>query len=114
MNYALMLNPSFVRPFALKYKFNTKALGTAGFAVVLALIGFYIFQISSVTQMSFTVVDYEKRIDQLDKEFKSLQLNFSDASSLSGLEEALMARGYEKVGKINYIQVLDTAVAANK
>jgi hypothetical protein len=112
MNYALMLNPSLIRPFVLKWKFNMKAFGMAGFALVFALIGFYIFQISAVTQVSFTVVDYEKKIAQLDKEFKNLQLNFSDASSLSGLEEALVARGYEKVGKIHYIQVLDSAVAA--
>jgi len=114
MNYALMLNPSMIRPLVFKCKFSMKALGFAGFALVLALIGFYVFQVSAVTQASFAIGNYEGQIADMDKEFKNLQLNFSGKSSLSGLEEALVANGYEKVGKIHYIQVLDTAVAANK
>ena len=112
MNYALMLNPSLIRPLILRWKFSLKTVCLMGFSLIVSLIGFYIFQISAITEKSFTIANYEKQITDLDKEFKNMQLNFSNASSLSGLEEALVAKGYEKVGKIHYIQVLENTVAA--
>lgn len=111
MNYTLVLNPSMIRPLVFKLKFNSKIAWFLGFSLVILLISFYIFQIAAVTQTSFAVANYEKQIKGAEKEFKNLQLNFSGISSLSGLEEVLVAKGYEKVGKIHYIQVLEGAVA---
>jgi len=99
-------------PLILKWKFSLKAVWLLGLSLIFSLIGFYIFQVSAVTQASFAIANYEKKISDLDKEFKNLQLSFSDASSLSSLEETLVAKGYEKVGKIQYIQVLENTVAA--
>jgi len=110
MNYALMLNPSMIRPLIFRWRFNSKIAWFLGFSLITSLVVFYVFQVSYVTQASFTIADYEKQIADLDKEFKNLQLNFSNVSSLSSLEETLVARGYEKVGKIHYIQVLESAV----
>ena len=112
MNHALILNPSMIRPLIFGWKFNLRAVYLLGFSLVVSLIGFYIFQVSYITQASFNVAHLEKQIAGSDKEFKNLQLNFSNTSSLSGLEEAIVAKGYENVGKIHYIQVLEGAVAA--
>ncbi len=112
MNYTFVLNPSIIRPLVLRWKFNLKTVCLLGFSLIISLIGFYIFQVSAITQASFTIAHLEKQIVGLDKEFKGLQLNFSNTNSLSGLEEALIAKGYEKVGKIHYIQVLEGAVVA--
>ncbi|MFH1780962.1 MAG: hypothetical protein ABH841_03090 [Candidatus Nealsonbacteria bacterium] len=111
MNYASAICPSIISPFILKWKLGFKTAWVLGFALMIALVGFYIFQINIVTQSSFTAVKYEKQIADLDKEFKNLQINFFDVSSLSGLEASLVAKGYEKVGKIHYIQVLEDTVA---
>lgn len=112
MNYALMLNPSLIRPLVWGWKLSSKTVWFLGFSLIVSLVGFYIFQVTSVTQASFTVANLEKQIAQSDREFKNLQISFSGANSLSGLETVLVARGYEKVGKIHYIQVLEGAVAA--
>lgn len=112
MNYALILNPSAICPLILKWRFNSKFFLSLGFFSIIFLVGFYVFQISAVTQTSFTVANYEKKIANLDKEFKNLQVNFSDLNSLSGLEKTLVDKGYEKVGKIHYVHVLEGAVAA--
>lgn len=111
MNYALILNPLVIRPLILRWKFSFKAVGLAGFSLIVFLIGFYVFQVSVITEASFTVANLEKQIADLNKESKNLQISFSLSSSLSGLETALVANGYEKVGKIHYIQVLEGAVA---
>lgn len=112
MNYALMLNPSIIRPLIFKWKLSWKTVWFLGLSLVISLIGFYIFQVSETTRISFTVTNYEKKAVELDREFKNLQINFSNVSSLSGLEGALVAKGYEKVGKISYIQMLEGAVVA--
>ena len=112
MNYALMLNPSMIRPLILGRKLSLKAVCLVGFSLIVSLVGFYIFQISAITEKSFTIANLDKQLTGLNKEFKNLQTNLSDTSSLSGLEEVLVAKGYEKVGKIHYIQVLENTVAA--
>ena len=99
-----------IRPLILKWKFSLKTVLFFGFSLIISLIGFYIFQISAITQASFSVANYEKQISGLNKEFKNLQVSFSDTNSLSGLETALVAQGYEKVGKIHYIQILESTV----
>lgn len=114
MNYAFVLNPSIIRPLVFGRKFSLKIALFTGISLIISLIGFYVFQISAVTEKSFTIANLEKQIADLDKEFKNLQINFSDTSSLSGLEETLVAKGYEKVGKIHYIQVSGDTVAVVK
>jgi uncharacterized membrane protein YfbV (UPF0208 family) len=112
MNYASILNPSMVRPLVFGWKLSLKAVCLAGFSLILSLAGLFIFQVSSITQSSFAIAGLEKEIAGMDKEFKNLQASFADTSALSGLEEVLASKGYEKVGKIHYIQVLENTVAA--
>jgi len=112
MNYTAILNPSIIHPLILRNKFSLITVWISGFFLIIFLTGFYIFQVSSVTQASFSIANYEKQIAGLDKEFKSMQVNFSNSSSQSDIERLLADKGYEKVGKINYIQVLEGAVAA--
>lgn len=112
MSHTLILNPSIIRPLVFGWKLNSKTVWFSGFALIVSLMGFYVFQICYVTQASFTIANYEKQINNLDREFKNLQINFSGTNSLSGLEKLLVAEGYEKVDKIHYIQVLDGSVAS--
>ncbi len=112
MNYEYILNPSIIRPLIFGWKFNLKTAWFMVFSLIVSLAGFYVFQVSAITEKSFTIANLERQVAGLDKEFKNLQINFSDTSSMSGLEGALVARGYEKVGKIHYIQVLESTVAA--
>lgn len=109
MQNTLILDQLFVFPF--RWKFNYKNICLLGFFSIIALISFYVFQMNALTKSSFAIADYEQHIIMADKEFKNLQTNFSNASSLSSLEQTLIAGGFEKVGKIHYIQVLDDTVA---
>lgn len=105
MNNILILNPSLIRPFVLRRKLNLKAVCLLGLSLTISLVAFYIFQINKVTQMSFTVANYENQITDLNKESKNLESSFSGLSSLSSIEALLAAQGYEKVDKVYYIQV---------
>ena len=105
MNYSLILNPLLIRPLVLRWRLRRKTVGFLGFSLIISLIGFYIFQINEVTQMSFTVATCERQIADLNKESKNLELSFSGLSSLASLEILLATQSYEKVDKVYYIQV---------
>lgn len=111
MNYTSILILPFARPLAFGWKLNLKKAALIGALVIVFLTGFYIFQVNAITQASFNIANYDKDLANLQKELKNLQLNFSGLSSLSNLEVLLVSRGYEKVDKIQYIQVLESTVA---
>ena len=112
MNPALILNPSIIRPLMLKWKFGLKTAWALGFSLVIALIGCYVFQINEVTRASFNIANYEKQMADAEKDFKNLQINFSNLNSLSSLEALLASAGYEKVGQVHYIQMLESTVVS--
>lgn len=112
MNYALILNPSIIRPLILKWKFNLKAFWLLSFAIVIFLIGFYIFQINEVTQASFSMANHEKQVQEFEQELKGLEISFSGLSSPSTLEALLASSNYERVGQVYYIQILEGMAAA--
>lgn len=111
MNTALILNPSLIRPFALKLKLSRKAVFLLVFFFIVFLVGFYIFQVNAVTQASFAVATCQDQIASLNKESKNLEINFSGLSALSNIEMMLAAQGYEKADKIYYIRVPVSTVA---
>jgi len=112
MNYTAILNPSFIRPLTFKWKLSRKTIGFLGFSLVVALIGFYIFQINEITQASFFIANYEKQVQALNQESQTLEISFSGLSSAPTLEALLASANYEKVGKVYYIQMLEGMVAA--
>ncbi len=112
MNYALMLNPSIIRPLVFRWKFSLKTFWVFNFTTIIFLIGFYIFQVNEVTQASFFMANYEKQVAQLNQESKGLESNFSGLSSPSTLEGLLVSANYEKVDKVYYIQMLESVAAA--
>lgn len=83
-----------------------------GVIFAISLIIFYIFQISEITETSFNISLYERQIVGLSAGNKNLEISLSSQSSLGNLEAALRKLNYEKVGKINYIKVIDSGMAA--
>ena len=81
---------------------------------VLAMILFflYIFQASMMIKETFTIKSYEQEIKQICGKNKDLEIIFSQKNSLKNSEELLEELNFEKVTKIDYIRVLETAVAA--
>lgn len=116
MNTALIisLNPSLIRPFILKWGISLKTISVFCLALLVFLIGFYIFQINEITKAGFAVSTYEKQISELARESKNLELSVSDVGSLSSLETVLASLGYqyEQIGKVHYIQMMENMAVA--
>jgi hypothetical protein len=79
---------------------------------ILFLLAGYIFQVNEVTQAGFMLTGYEKNLSELIQAKKSLELNYSQTSSLVNLETILMNLNYEKVEEIHYLRVPGSTVVA--
>jgi len=112
MNNILILSPSFIRPFILRVRFSLKTVWILSLGLMFFLLIFYIFQVNQVTKASFAISNYEKQMTELSQESKSLEMSFSDLSSLASVETLVSTLNYEKVNKVHYIQMLEgTALA---
>ncbi|MBI2626028.1 MAG: hypothetical protein HYW69_00335 [Candidatus Nealsonbacteria bacterium] len=93
-------------------RINLRKIWIFGFILITALLIFYIFQIGNITQTSFLISQHEKEVVLLSQQNKNLEFVISQTGSLASLEDILSSFNYEKVGKINYIQILDGTVLA--
>lgn len=95
-------------------KINTRKILASGFVLISAILVFYIFQISEITKTASLVSGYEKEITILSQQNKDLEMNLSRGNSLTDLEIAINNFNYEKVGKVHYIQIMDSGMAVKR
>lgn len=109
MNNTTILSPpiSIVRPLILKRRFNLRIFWILFLILTGILLVFYIFQINSVIQKAYLLQGYEKKLNEISRENKKLEINFAKVNSLENIESLVKNLNYEKVGKIRYIQVLE-------
>lgn len=84
------------------------------FLLVIPLLAFYIFQTSSVVSESYQAQKYQKKIDELSGENKFLEINSVKVNSLESVDSRVQELGFEKIGKIHYIQILDGSAVTKK
>lgn len=107
---SLTLNPSISIGYRLTL--NLKVFWILSFISILALLAFYVFQVNALTQEIYFSQSYEKKANQLSQENRFLEINFSRANSLKNIESYVQAQNFEKIGKVEYIRVLESTVAA--
>jgi len=71
-----------------------------------ALLVFYIFQENSIVQNIYLLNNYERKLTELQEDYKNLEIKFAEINSLENLESLVQNLNYEKIEKIRYIQVL--------
>lgn len=80
--------------------------------LIIGLLGFYVFQANAEISERFLVEEYDKKIQELSKENKVLEIGFARKGSLDRMKELASSLGLEKVDKIHYIKVVETQVVA--
>jgi len=93
-------------------KSNFKSFLTITSILVSVLLSLYIFQGSAVAKGNALVEGYQSGIDEIGKQNKDLEIDFSRKNSLRDTETLLEDLNFEKVTKIDYIRVLEASVAA--
>lgn len=82
-----------------------KILATSGLLLSSFLIGFYIFQLNSLTTLAWRVAETEDFLTITKHENTALQQKAYQALSLGDLERIAMEREFVKIGSVTYLQV---------
>lgn len=112
MNTLTLYPPIFIKQLSLRL--SPKIIWFLGFILALVLLVFYIFQVNLMTKEIYSIQNYQRKINDLSRENKILEINLSQQNSLSNIETLARGLNFEKVDKIRYIQVLESQVAKNK
>lgn len=112
MNHISTLNfpISIARSFPLKLKFNLKLFWIISFILITTLLGFYIFQVNSLTGETYQVQNFQKKINELSVENEILEIKLAKLNSLVNIETLIDKFNFEKVDKIHYIQILESQI----
>ena len=78
------------------------------------LIGFYIFQLNSLTTLAWRVAETEDFLSQIKHENTALQQKAYQALSLGDLERIASERRFVKISSVTYLQVGGGPVAQNQ
>ena len=109
MNQTLVLNlPATIK----SSNFRLTFFWIINVVLAITLLIFCIFQINMQTKETSLIKTYEQKIAQISEQNKNLEINFSQKNSLKNFEILLEDLNFEKVTKIDYIQVLESSVVA--
>ena len=97
--------------FASKQKLRLESFWILSFAAIIILLGFCAFQVIKQSAVSYFVKNCEKRITELSRENKELQILVSQENSLEGLEKTAEHFKFEPIARVHYIKILEGAVA---
>ncbi len=91
-----------------------KIFSISGILLFVSLIGFYIFQLNSLTTLAYHVAEAEDSLTQLKHENTSLQQEAYQAVPLYDLERLAQERQFVKINSITYLRMQTGPVAQNQ
>ena len=118
MNRVSVLNSPFslIRPLTLKWTLPThrpfilKMFWIFSLFSIIALLIFYIFQISAVVSEGYLLQNYQKKLSEFTRENEILEINLAQVNSLRNIEQMVDELGFEKTGEIHYIRALENQI----
>ncbi len=111
MNQVIALN----LPFPVRYRLTLSfRIFYLIIPLAILLLGFYVFQITEIVSESYQIQQYQRGINELTAETKSLEINSASLNSLASIDGRIQALGFEPVGKIDYIQILTSSAMTKK
>jgi len=93
-------------------KTDSQRFFTVAVLLAFVLVCFYVFQVVKLTEAGYIRGEREALIKDLKKENAELKLAVSKDRNLVNIEEKVVAEGFQKVSKFNYIVVPETSLAA--
>lgn len=112
--FVLNLPISIIRHLILKIKFNLRVFWILSLISIMSFLAFYIFQINAVVSEGYQIQNYQKKINELLKENKLLEINSLKVNSLENIETRIQELGFEKIDRIYYLQVPETPMVTKK
>ena len=79
---------------------------------IVALFGFYVFQLNEMAQDRYLVENCKQKINEIISANKNLEINFTQTNSLQSIETLVQNLNFETIDEIHYIRILEPAMAA--
>lgn len=95
-----------------RFRISLKVLWIFILILTLSLLAVCIFQINAYTKEIYLIQNYEKKLNQLTRENKILEVNFSEVNSLNNVGNYVQNNVFEKANKIDYIRLLESTALA--
>jgi cell division protein FtsB len=92
----------------LKIKFSLKSASIFSLFLIFSLLFFFLFQVNSLTFLSHQIKKSQEKIEKLSAENENLKIQLTKSNSLDSLENLILSQNFEKIDKIDYIQILDS------
>ncbi|MDD5144731.1 MAG: hypothetical protein PHW72_01250 [Candidatus Pacebacteria bacterium] len=90
------------------YKFWLVLLFLAAFILFI----FSIIHVNVYTGSLYSIQTFEDRINQLNEENRTLEINFTKANSLNNLTSYVQNQTFQKISNIKYVRVLESTALA--
>ena len=108
-NYSLFY-PIFSRK-KLSFSFNYRIFIILEVFLIFSLLFFLLIQTNFVISLAYQIQSFQKKLNDLSKENKMLEIEFTKNNSLKNIEEKVQQLGFEKIEKIYYLETLSDQVA---
>jgi len=108
MNHTLTLNSPIL---VLLNKEGLMIFKIVTFISIFCLLSLSILQIGFLTKEFYLIKNYERRLTELSKENKILEIDFSKMNSLANIENYLLNEKFVKINGIKYIQIMESSIA---
>ena len=110
MSQALILNPTFSFALTLRRKLSLNVFRIIILLSIVVLLIYYIVQVNGMIHKAYLIQNYEETSNKLSQENEALKINSSQLNSLDNIEDLIKELGFEKVNRVDYIQVLEGSV----
>lgn len=82
-----------------------------GILLCFSLFLFYIINVNHLTGGAYLIKDYNKKISNLAKENRNMEANFAETGLLEEIHYKVNELGFERISKINYVEILNVSLA---
>lgn len=87
--------------------------GVSALLFVMALV-VYISLINQLTQGAFLIKDYDRQIDKLVDQNKTLETKFAESGFLGNVQQKAASLNFEKTTKVAYVQISNGSLGMAK
>lgn len=93
---------------------QSKMVWILGLLTAAFLMGFYIFQLNSLTTLAWHIAETEQQLGELKYQNTALQTEAYQAVSFRDLEELAQSQNFQKITSITYLRPVLGSVAQNQ
>lgn len=78
---------------------------------IAALLGAYVLQVNMLTATAYEISSTRQGVKQVLEEKSSLETAYLKSFSVRNMEQLAQQKGFERIGTVRYVQVVQPAVA---